>query len=138
MEKGYDGAHGGTEGWGHLKQVSMGQNDVSKFTPDLDLDIGLIDSEASLRLPVQTNQACKKLMLKARLLTYYFAGEINVWWEGIPISEFFFVSYCKLLCILDYKMSLTIRCIIKLVISLGVRNTPGIKCLYQCKKHPSF
>lgn len=72
----------------------MGQKDLSKFTPVLDLDFGLIASEASFRLPVQTNQAYTKLMLKARLLTCYFPGEINAWWEGILINEFSFVSSC--------------------------------------------
>lgn len=75
MEKGLYGAHGSAEdcplskAGEHLKQVSMGQNDLSKFTPVLDLEFGFRASETSLRLPIQTNQAYQKLMLKTRLLT---------------------------------------------------------------------
>lgn len=61
----------------------MGQNDLSKFAPALDLDFGLTDSETSLRLPIQTNQAYKKPVLKTKLFTCYFPVEINAWWEDI-------------------------------------------------------
>lgn len=35
------------------------KNDVSKLTPFLDPDLGIIHSEPSLRLPIQTNLARK-------------------------------------------------------------------------------
>lgn len=113
MGKGHDGAQGGTEGcplikaWGFLKQVSVGQNDLSKFIPALDLDFGHTDSETSLRLPIQTNQTCNKPVLKTKLLTCYFPVEIT-WWEGTLWLMNFPLCHTKLLCILDYKMSLTI------------------------------
>lgn len=46
------------------------KNDLSKLTPVFDLDLGLINSEPSLRLPIRTNLAHEKPMLKNSLLFF--------------------------------------------------------------------